>query len=85
MNAMLTEQHEHVWGPGAACGVCAARRCAKWHCQAARVVGARCLEHAATAAGKAVPQGHTVRALTYSWPAARRQNPLHPAIAEATR
>jgi hypothetical protein len=78
MTATMPDQHEHEWGPGGACGACGAKRCVRWHCQAARVVGARCRDHAGGAAHRPdrvpdpSPRARTVRVTVYSLPGACR-------------
>lgn len=81
LREMSEHRHRHYWTDRAICAGCGVRRCRKWHCDAPRAVGALCGEHAARSAGQPEPampasQGPRPRAvhvLTYSRPAARRE------------
>ena len=83
MNAMLIDQHAHEWGPSGVCVHCVARKCTRWKCPAPRVEGASVCEKHLNGRSEVVPRARTVRALTYAWPGARREERL--SIAEATR
>jgi hypothetical protein len=75
----MSELHVHQWALGGACSTCAAKRCVRWHCSAARVIGARCRDHAGGAAHRPErvpdqsPRARTIRVLTYSLPGACRE------------
>ena len=75
--------HVHRWGADRACLDCAAQRCKKWQCALPRVTGASVCEKHLNGRSEVVPRSQTVRVITYSLPAARREDPLH--LAEATR
>jgi hypothetical protein len=72
MTAMLTDQHEHVWGPSQACLHCPARKCKRWACGELRVERASVCQKHWNGRSEMVPRARTVSVLTYSLPGACR-------------